>query len=105
MTAQTRNQEVVSPAALRTTLVRDLVVGLVVGFVAFAFRLLADGRLPNDHYMHLAWAQQLLLGDVPGRDYSAPGMPLMYTASAIVQHVWPGPFSDVVLGVGGAEWA
>jgi hypothetical protein len=25
--------------------------------------------LSNDHYMHLAWAQQLLFGELPGRDF------------------------------------
>jgi hypothetical protein len=63
----------------------------------FAFRLLGQGQLTNDHYMHLALAQQVLLGEMPGRDFVDPGMPLMYSLSAVVQHVWPGPFSEVVL--------
>jgi len=68
-----------------------------LGVLAFAFRLVTLRGLSNDHYMHLAWAQQLLFGELPGRDFVDPGMPLMYTLSAIVQHVWPGPFSDGVL--------
>jgi len=67
------------------------------GVLAFAFRLTILHDLSNDHYMHLAWAQQLLFGELPGRDFVDPGMPLMYTLSAIVQHVWPGPFSEGVL--------
>src|SRR5215831_6491694 len=67
------------------------------GVLAFAFRLTVLHDLSNDHYMHLAWAQQLLFGELPGRDFVDPGMPLMYTLSAIVQHVWPGPFSEGVL--------
>lgn len=50
--------------------------------------------------MHLALAQQLLLGDLPGRDFVDPGMPLMYSLSALVQYFWPGPFSEVVLTSG-----
>jgi hypothetical protein len=50
--------------------------------------------------MHLALAQQVLLGDVPGRDFVDPGMPLTYSLSAVVQYVWPGPFSEVVLTSG-----
>jgi hypothetical protein len=66
----------------------------------FVFRLLAQGQLTNDHYMHLALAQQVLLGDLPGRDFVDPGMPLMYSLSALVQYFWPGPFSEVVLTSG-----
>lgn len=68
-----------------------------VGALAFGFRLVTLRDLTNDHYMHLAWAQQLLFGELPGRDFVDPGMPLMYTLSAFVQHVWPGPFSEGVL--------
>ena len=68
-----------------------------VGMLAFGFRLVTLRDLTNDHYMHLAWAQQLLFGQLPGRDFVDPGMPLMYTLSAFVQHLWPGPFSEGVL--------
>src|SRR5262245_28984802 len=68
-----------------------------LGVVAFGFRLVTLRGLSNDHYMHLAWAQQLLFGQLPGRDFVDPGMPLMYTLSAIVQHLSPGPFSEGVL--------
>lgn len=76
-----------------------MIAALVAGGV-FAFRLLAQGQLTNDHYMHLALAQQVLLGEVPGRDFVDPGMPLMYSLSALVQYFWPGPFSEVVLTSG-----
>jgi hypothetical protein len=68
-----------------------------LGVLAFGFRLVTLRGLSNDHYMHLAWAQQLLFGELPGRDFVDPGMPLMYTLSAIVQHLSPGPFSEGVL--------
>jgi len=68
-----------------------------LGVLAFGFRLVTLRGLSNDHYMHLAWAQQLLFGELPGRDFVDPGMPLTYTLSAIVQHLSPGPFSEGVL--------
>src|SRR5256714_14677003 len=70
---------------------------LVVGLLAFGFRLIDLRDLSNDHYMHLAWAQQVLFGEVPGRDFVDPGLPLMYTLSAVVQWLSPGPFSEAVL--------
>ena len=73
------------------------ITAAALGVLAFGFRLVTLRGLSNDHYMHLAWAQQLLFGELPGRDFVDPGMPLMYTLSAIVQRVWPGPFSDGVL--------
>src|SRR5688572_284670 len=84
---------------LRSFPLRPLIV-LVVGIVAFGYRFLSQGRLPNDHYMHLAWAQQVLLGDMPGKDFVDPGMPLMYGLSTAVQYLWPGPFSETVLTSG-----
>jgi hypothetical protein len=76
------------------------VTAAALGVLAFGFRLLTLRGLSNDHYMHLAWAQQLLFGQLPGRDFVDPGMPLMYTLSAIVQHLSPGPFSEGVLTCG-----
>ncbi len=73
------------------------ITAAAVGALAFGFRLVTLRDLTNDHYMHLAWAQQLLFGQLPGRDFVDPGMPLMYTLSAFVQHLWPGPFSEGVL--------
>ena len=70
---------------------------VAAGVVAFGFRLANLRDLTNDHYMHLAWAQQVLFGQVPGRDFVDPGMPLMYSLSALVQLIFPGPFSEGVL--------
>jgi len=47
--------------------------------------------------MHLAWAQQVLFGLLPGLDFVDPGMPLAWGVSAIVQAVSPGPFSEATL--------
>ena len=39
------------------------IVALAMGVAVCGFRVLTDGGLTNDHFMHLAWAQQVLLGD------------------------------------------
>ena len=70
---------------------------LAMGLIAFLFRLALFHDLSNDHYMHMAWAQQLLFGQLPGRDFVDPGMPLQYALSALVQWMYPGPFSEGVL--------
>lgn len=67
------------------------------GLVAFAFRALSVSDLSNDHYMTLGWAQQVVLGEWPERDFVDPGMPLSYLLSAVVQYLWPGPFSELLL--------
>jgi hypothetical protein len=74
-----------------------IVLAAAMGVIAFGYRLLTSRSLSNDHYMHMAWAQQLLFHQLPGRDFVDPGMPLMYTLSAAAQWLSPGPFSEVVL--------
>jgi hypothetical protein len=66
----------------------------IVAAFALVFRFLTFRDLSNDHYMHLGWAQQLLFGELPGRDFVDPGLPLQYAVSAFVQWLWPGPFSE-----------
>ena len=51
--------------------------------LAFAFRFFSYTGFANDHFVHLARAQQMLLGAWPVRDFVDPGMPLMYGVSAI----------------------
>ena len=59
------------------------VVGL---FLATAFlRYLSLNGFSNDHYQYLAGAQQMLLGELPTRDFVDPGQPLMYSVSAGAQ--------------------
>ncbi len=72
-------------------------LGALVGVVAFGLRFLTFRGLTNDHYMHLAWAQQVLLGEVPGRDFVEPGMPLTVALSALAQLVWRSPVSEGIL--------
>lgn len=52
-------------------------------FVAtLLWRLLTFSGFNNDHYAHLALAQQMLFGDRPVRDFLDPGWPLTYLLSA-----------------------
>lgn len=78
---------------------RRLHVGAALGIGAFAFvlRFLGFRGFSNDHFMHLAWSQQLLGGELPGRDFIDPGMPLTYSLSALAQLASPGLFGEVLL--------
>ena len=49
---------------------------------ALLWRLLTFSGFNNDHYAHLALAQQMLSGDRPVRDFLDPGWPLTYLLSA-----------------------
>src|SRR6185295_10126254 len=86
--------------AARSERARLWLIAAAVGLFACAFRVANVNDLSNDHYMHLAWAQQLLFGELPGRDFVDPGMPLLYALSAMVQHAWPGPFGHGALPSG-----
>jgi len=70
---------------------------IVLGVCAFGFTLLTTKGLTNDHYMYLGWAQQVQLGDVPGRDFVDPGMPLQYMLSAAALSLMPGPAAEVLV--------
>ena len=70
---------------------------MCAGVVAFVLRLASFNGFPNDQFMHLAWAQQLLHGDLPGRDFAEPGMPLAVALSAAAQWAWQGFLSEAVL--------
>jgi len=76
-----------------------LIASWAVGLLAFVFRLAAFNGFENDHFMHVAWAQQVLLGAWPGRDFAEPGMPLMVMLSAAAQWAFPGFLSEAVLGI------
>jgi hypothetical protein len=77
------------PAAMRARLRRGVTVRSVetvtvlsVFVATVAWRFLTFTGFTNDHYAHLALAQQLLLGDRPIRDFSDPGWPLTYLLTA-----------------------
>jgi len=56
-----------------------------VALLAAAWRFLTFPGFNNDHYIYLAGAQQIVLGEWPIRDFVDPGWPLMYGVSAIAR--------------------
>jgi len=65
---------------------RRLIAGAAaVGVLVFAYRYLSFEEFPNDHFVHLAEGQQMLLGALPVRDFVERGIPLMATLSAFGQ--------------------
>ena len=70
---------------------RERVVTLVAvgaGLFVMMVRFLATRGYPDDHYVHLAGAQQMLFGGWPSRDFVDLGAPLQYAASATVMAVF-----------------
>ena len=59
-----------------------LALAALLFVLALSWRVLAFSGFTNDHYIHLARAQQVVLGAWPVRDFVDPGMPLMYLVSA-----------------------
>jgi hypothetical protein len=70
---------------------------LFAGAFGVVWRYFTFTGFNNDHYVHVSRAQQMLLGELPVRDFTDPGMPLMYAASAAARVV-AGPAL-------GTEWA
>jgi hypothetical protein len=56
-----------------------------LGVAVFAYRYLSFEEFANDHFVHLAEAQQMLLGALPVRDFVERGIPLMAALSAFGQ--------------------
>jgi hypothetical protein len=70
---------------------------LGAGLCTFAFRYLSYDSFSNDHFQHLARAQQMLFGAWPVRDYAESGLPLAAALSALAQVVFgPGLHAEVV---------
>jgi hypothetical protein len=65
-----------------------LALSLLLGVLCFVYRYLAYRGFTNDHYVHLARARQMLLGDWPIRDFLEPGLPLASGLSAVLQAVF-----------------
>lgn len=74
----------ITPAALRRPAGRVPVWAwaLLAAFLTFAWRFLTFSGFTNDHYIHVALAQQMLLGDQPVRDFTDVGWPLQYLLTA-----------------------
>jgi hypothetical protein len=58
---------------------------VTLGVLTFVYRYLSFEEFPNDHYMHLAIAQQITRGGLGVRDYVELGIPLMTMLSAWAQ--------------------
>ena len=70
-----------------------LLAGMALTFLAAAaFRWLTLSEFLNDHFDHVALAQQLRLGALPLRDFVDEGMPLMYLVSAAAWSLIKTPF-------------
>jgi hypothetical protein len=62
---------------------RETLAVIALFLIAVAWRFLTFTGFSNDHYAHLAMAQQVLMGDVPIRDFADPGWPLTYTLTGL----------------------
>ncbi len=67
---------------------REACPAVVVFGVVAALRFLSLTGFPNDHYVHLAGAQQMFFGEWPSRDFVDLGAPLTYALSAAAQAVF-----------------
>ena len=62
-----------------------LVCGVFVA--SFLFRFLLQPELNNDFFMHVVRGRQMMLGELPVRDFVDPGLPMMYVVSAFAEAV------------------
>src|SRR5688572_524188 len=80
----------------------SLALSLALGVVCFLYRYLSYSGFSNDHFVHFSRAQQILLGELPVRDFHDPGLPLMELVSAIPQALFGRAlFSEALLVFGG----
>jgi hypothetical protein len=66
-------------------LLKEIIVAVLVFVGVASLRFLSLTGLPDDHYVHLAGAQQMLHGGWPSRDFVDPGLPLTFAVSAAAQ--------------------
>jgi len=92
--SQVRIREACDPATIAARVNRlFLSAGTALAFLlAAAFRWLTLTEFLNDHFDHVALAQQLRLGALPVRDFVDEGMPLMYAISAAAWSLINAPF-------------
>jgi hypothetical protein len=62
-----------------------VIAACLAAMVTIVWRVLTFTGFNNDHYIYLAGAQQMLLGEWPVRDFVDPGWPLMYSVSALAR--------------------
>ena len=83
------NQRLVSTVPIAPTRRPSLLaVSIIVAVVAFGYRYTSLSGFSNDNFLHLARAQAMLAGDLPIRDYTEEGLPLMVLLSAAAQLVF-----------------
>jgi len=70
---------------------RPVIAAAAVFLAALCWQFATYNGFPNDHYFHVARAQQMLLGEWPVRDFVDPGAPLQYVISAVARWL----FGDV----------
>ena len=71
---------------------------LVAGVITLLWRFLTFSGFNNDHYVHMAGAQQILLGEWPVRDFVDVATPLMYIVHAAGRALF-GPSLGVELAI------
>jgi len=74
-----------------------MIVAALLGAATFAYRWLSFTGFPNDHFVHLAAAQQIVLGALPVRDFVERGLPLMELISAGGQAIAQGLRSELTV--------
>ena len=74
-----------------------MIVAALLGAATFVYRTLSFTGFPNDHFVHLAAAQQIVLGALPVRDFVERGLPLMELVSAGAQMAGQGLRSEMML--------
>jgi hypothetical protein len=67
---------------------KELVAALIFFVLVASLRFLSLAGFPDDHYVHLAGAQQMLHGEWPSRDFVDLGAPLTYAISAAAQAIF-----------------
>jgi hypothetical protein len=68
--------------------VREASAALILFVLVASLRFLSLTGFPDDHYVHLAGAQQMLYGEWPSRDFVDLGAPLTYAISAAAQAIF-----------------
>src|SRR6185503_1619207 len=74
-------------ASISKTIQFTTAAAIVFALVA-SLRFLSLTGFPDDHYVHLAGAQQMLHGEWPSRDFVDLGAPLTYAISAAAQRIF-----------------
>jgi hypothetical protein len=68
--------------------VREASAALILFVLVASLRFLSLTGFPDDHYVHLAGAQQMLHGEWPSRDFVDLGAPLTYAISAAAEAIF-----------------